>query len=90
MEKFAELSDAGRLDDGRFEVITLRHTAKWRVLATALRAAVRGLGPQPTASAYRFRTVDPMPVQIDGEVTELDRGVRVAVEIAPGALSEVR
>ena len=90
MAKFAELSDAGRPDDGRFEVITLRHTAKWRVLATALRAAVRGLGPQPTASAYRFRTVDPMPVQIDGEVTELDRGVRVAVEIAPGALSEVR
>jgi diacylglycerol kinase family enzyme len=90
MAKFAELSDEGRPDDGRFEVITLRHAAKWRVLATAVRAALRGLGPQPTARTYRFRTVDPMPVQVDGEVTDLDRGVAVTVEIAPGALRTVR
>ena len=90
MAKFAELSDEGRPDDGRFEVIILRHTAKWRVLFTAAKAALRGLGPQPTAREYRFRTRDPMPVQVDGEVDELDRGVAVAVEIAPGALHEVR
>jgi diacylglycerol kinase family enzyme len=90
MAKFARLSDDGRPDDGRFEVVILRHTAKWRVLVTAVRAAVRGLGPQPTAQEYRFRTKDPMPVQIDGEVTELDRGVAVTVEIAPGALQTVR
>ena len=90
MAKFAVLSEEGRPDDGRFEVIILRHTAKWRVLATAVRAAVRGLGPQPTAREYRFRTVDPMPVQVDGEVTEFERGVAVAVEIAPSALHEVR
>jgi diacylglycerol kinase (ATP) len=90
MAKFAVLSDEGRPDDGRFEVIILRHTAKWRVLLTAVRAAVRGLGPQPTAREYRFRTVDPMPVQIDGEISELDRGVAVTVEIVPGALPTVR
>lgn len=90
MAKFAQLSDTGRPDDGVFEVIVLRHTAKWRVLATAIKAAVRGLGPQPTSREYRFRTVDPMPVQIDGEVTELDRGVWVTVEIVPHALRTVR
>jgi diacylglycerol kinase (ATP) len=90
MAKVAVLSDEGRPDDGRFEVVVLRHTAKWRVLATAVRAAVRGLGPQPTAREYRFRTVDPMPVQVDGEVSEFERGVAVAVEIAPGALQTVR
>ena len=90
MAKFAQLSDEGRPDDGKFEVIVLRHEAKWRVVATAVRAALRGLGPQPTAREYRFRTVDPMPVQIDGEVDELERGVGVAVEIAPGALRTVR
>jgi diacylglycerol kinase (ATP) len=89
MAKFAELSDEGRPDDGRFEVITLRHAAKWRVLTTAVRAALRGLGPQPTAREYRFRTVDPMPVQIDGEVADLERGLAVTVEIAPGALRTV-
>jgi diacylglycerol kinase (ATP) len=90
MAKFAVLSDDGRPDDGRFEVIILRHTAKWRVLATAVKAAFRGLGPQPTAHEYRFRTVDPMPVQIDGEVSEFERGVAVEVEIVPGALHTVR
>jgi diacylglycerol kinase family enzyme len=90
MAKFAVLSAEGRPDDGRFEVIILRHTAKWRVLATAVRAALRGLGPQPTAREYRFRTVDPMPVQVDGEVSDFASGVSVTVEIAPGALQTVR
>jgi diacylglycerol kinase family enzyme len=90
MAKFAVLSDDGEPDDGRFEVVILRHTAKWRVLATAVKAAVRGLGPQPTAREYRFRTIDPMPVQVDGEVSEFERGVAVAVEIAPGALQTLR
>ncbi len=90
MAKFAVLSDEGRPDDGEFEVIVLRHTAKWRVLATAVRAALRGLGPQPTAREYRFTTVDPMPVQVDGEVSEFDRGVAVTVEIVPSALRTVR
>ena len=89
MAKFAVLSEEGRPDDGRFEVVVLRHTAKWRVLATAVRAAVRGLGPQPTAREYRFKTVDPMPVQVDGEVSEFERGVGVTVEIVPGALHTV-
>jgi diacylglycerol kinase (ATP) len=89
MAKFAQLSDEGRPDDGRFEVIVLRHTAKWRVLVTAVRAAFRGLGPQPTAREYHFRTVDPMPVQVDGEVADFPRGVAVTVDIAAGALQTV-
>ena len=89
MAKVAVLSEGGRPDDGRFEVIVLRHTAKWRVLATAVRAAIRGLGPQPSAREYRFTTVDPMPVQVDGEVSEFERGVSVTVEIVPSALKTV-
>ncbi len=86
MAKYAELSDDGRPDDGRFEVVTLAHTAKWRVLATAVRAATRGLGPQPTARHYAFTTVKPIPLQLDGEVLSLDAGTPVAVDIAAAAL----
>lgn len=89
MAKYASLSDDGRPDDGRFEVIMLRHTAKWRVLGTAVRAAIRGLGPQPSVRSYRFRTVKPVPVQVDGEVFELDAGAEVNVDIAAGALRTV-
>lgn len=89
MAKYAVLSETGRPDDGRFEVITLPHTAKWRVLATAVRAAVRGLGPQPTAQHYAFTTVKPIPLQVDGELLALEPGTPVRVDIAPGALATV-
>jgi diacylglycerol kinase family enzyme len=90
MAKFATLSENGDPDDGRFEVVTIAHTAKWRVLLTALRAATRGLGQQPTARSYRFRTVTPTPIQVDGEVLEVAAGTPVAVDIAPAALPELR
>jgi diacylglycerol kinase (ATP) len=87
MAKVATLSrDEGRPDDGTFEVVTLRHTAKWRILTTALRAALRGLGPQPSVREYTFTTVKPMPLQIDGEVMDLPAGAEVRVGIAAKAL----
>jgi diacylglycerol kinase family enzyme len=89
MAKYATLSEDGRPDDGRFEVITQQQTGKLRVLATALRAATRGLGPQPSATHYAFTTLAPMPLQLDGELVELDADTPVAVDIAPRALATV-
>jgi diacylglycerol kinase (ATP) len=90
MAKVATLSEEdGRPDDGAFEVITMRHTAKWRILATALRAASRGLGPQPSVRHYDFTSVKPMPLQIDGEVMDLAAGAEVRVEIAARALATI-
>lgn len=87
MAKYATLSDDGRPDDGRFEVITLAHTAKWRILAVAIKAATRGLGPQPTATHYGFTTLKPTPLQLDGELLALEAGTPVRVDIAPRALA---
>ena len=89
MAKYATLSEGGRPDDGRFEVITQRRTGKLRVLATAVRAATRGLGPQPSTTHYAFTTLAPMPLQLDGELVELEQGTPVAVDIAPRALATV-
>jgi diacylglycerol kinase family enzyme len=89
MAKYATLSDHGRPDDGRFEVITQRRTGKLRVLGTAVRALTRGLGPQPSATHYAFTTLAPMPLQLDGELLELDADTPVAVDIAPSALATV-
>lgn len=86
MAKHATLSESGSPEDGRFEVVTVPHTAKWRVLGVALQAATRGLGPQPTATHYGFTTLKPMPLQLDGEVLELDAQTQISVDIAPRAL----
>jgi diacylglycerol kinase (ATP) len=89
MAKYATLSETSRPDDGRFEVITLPHTAKWRILGVALRAATTGLGPQPSATHYGFTTLKPTPLQLDGEVLAVDAGTAVCVEVAPRALATI-
>jgi diacylglycerol kinase (ATP) len=89
MAKYATLSAGARPDDGVFEVITQQRTGKLRVLGTALRAATRGLGRQPSTTHYAFTTLAPMPLQLDGELVELDADTLVAVDIAPGALATV-
>lgn len=89
MAKYAILSEDGRPDDGRFEVITQLRTGKLQVLATAIRAATRGLGPQPKATHFAFTALAPMPLQLDGELLELDADTAVAVDIAPRALATI-
>ena len=89
MAKYATLSEAGSPHDGLFEVVSIPHRAKWRVLLTALRAVTRGLGPQPTARTFAFTTVNPTPMQVDGEVVEVPAGTPVTVDIAPAALATI-
>jgi len=90
MAKFATLAEDGEPDDGVFEVVLIPHRSKLRTALTAAKAALRGLGEQPSVREYAFTTIDPMPAQIDGEVLELGARVAVRVDIVPGALSTVR
>ena len=89
MAKYATLSEGARPDDGLFEVVTQQRTGKLHVLGTALRAATRGLGPQPSTTHYAFTPLVPMPLQLDGELMELEADTPVAVDIAPQALATV-
>jgi diacylglycerol kinase (ATP) len=90
MAKVAKLSENGNPDDGRFEVLTIPHQPKWRILVTALKAATVGLGPQTTARHYRFTALTPMPLQIDGEIVNVNNGDLIRIEIAPAALTTIR
>jgi diacylglycerol kinase family enzyme len=90
MAKVATLAEeTGTRDDGMFEVIALQHTAKWRILATAVKASVAGLGKQPSVRSYAFTTVTPLPLQLDGELMDLPAGATVRVDIASRALQTV-
>jgi diacylglycerol kinase (ATP) len=89
MAKYATLSEAGHPDDGAFEVVTVPHTAKWRVVATAIKAATRGLGPQPTAVHYGFTPLKPIPLQLDGELIDLEPGIPISIDIATHALATI-
>ncbi|MHA7264161.1 diacylglycerol/lipid kinase family protein [Arthrobacter sp. TMN-37] len=88
MAKYATLSEAEEHpSDGQFEVVVFPHMAKWKVLLTALRAATKGLGKQPSVGRYEFTTVKPMPYQLDGEVKSAPAETKVLVEAAQRALA---
>lgn len=90
MAKYATLSEAeDRPADGQFEVILFPHTAKWKVLLKATRAATTGLGDQPSVARYEFTTLKPTPYQIDGEVRSAPANTTVRVTSAPGALTVI-
>jgi diacylglycerol kinase family enzyme len=89
MAKVLTLSQNGAPDDGRFEIVLIQHRPKWRVLATAFRAATTGLGRQPSVRLYRFTARTAMPLQIDGEVMEIEAGDRIQVQLAPAALATI-
>lgn len=88
MAKYAKLSEAEEQPrDGKFEVILLPHVPKWRVLQTAVRAATKGLGDQPSTDSYEFSTLKPIPYQIDGEVRSAEANTVIRVRSVPRALS---
>lgn len=90
MAKVLKLSANGDPEDGVFEVAMIEHEPRWRVLTKAVHAATTGLGEQPGYTEYGFTALKAAPVQIDGEVLDVDAGDRVKVEIAPGALLTLR
>jgi diacylglycerol kinase (ATP) len=90
MAKVLKLSDNGDPEDGRFEVTLTPHEPRLRALTKAVHAATTGLGPQPSVTEYRFTALKAAPLQIDGEVLDVQAGDRVLVEIAPKALATLR
>ncbi|KRF09285.1 diacylglycerol kinase [Arthrobacter sp. Soil782] len=90
MAKYATLSEADDdASDGKFEVITFAHQAKWRILLRALRATTKGLGDQPSMDYYEFTTLKPIPYQIDGEVRSAPAHALVKIRSERRALAVV-
>ncbi|MBT0772802.1 diacylglycerol kinase [Kineosporia sp. J2-2] len=90
MAKVLKLSANGDPADGLFEVTLTPHEPRWKVVTKAARAATTGLGDQPAVTEYGFTAVKAAPLQIDGEVLDVEAGDRVHVEIVPGALATLR
>lgn len=87
MAKYGTVSESVLPDDGRFEVVTLPHSGRWKMTLMTLRAVTLGLGNQPSVSSYAFSTRDAVPCQIDGEVGHLPAATHVLVESAKSALA---
>ena len=90
MAKYATLAEDASPTDGRYESLLIRHRNKLKLVASFLRV-LRGRHEVVTRTApYAFTTLTPMPLQMDGEVLEVDAGAEVVVRCARRALTVVR
>lgn len=86
MAKFLTLADKNRPRDGRFEVVRIRHRGKLWLLYKLFVAMVSWIQPQRRAYRYVFRTIEPLHMQLDGEVIKLPKDAKVTIAIAHKAL----
>jgi diacylglycerol kinase (ATP) len=86
MSKILSLSKKARVDDGLFEVITSEPN-KAKLITTIVKSATVGIPHEEQTDYYSFTTIDPLPVQLDGEVFSIDGNCPVEVTIMHKALS---
>ncbi len=81
MSKVLSLSKTAKVDDGKFEVFT-SDSSKANMLGDIVKSATLGVPHEERASHYSFKTIEPLGVQLDGEVYKLDSdsSVEVAIE----------
>jgi len=89
MAKVLTLAKKNRPDDGLFEVITIPHGRKLLFLNKMLRAATIGLKITRQDHDYQFKVMEDMPIQLDGEVTNVPAGSTVHIVSANKALSTI-
>ncbi|MEO5499236.1 MAG: diacylglycerol kinase family protein [Candidatus Saccharimonadales bacterium] len=80
MAKFVKLDEENTVRDGKFEVIELKHRSKLHILGTLLRAALVGFKNPPSFQTYSLKTVDALPIQLDGEIEKLPKNSDITVK----------
>lgn len=90
MAKHLTLAEDSSPKDGQFEIITIPHVGKLRLLFKMLQSAL-GRGPAaPKINSLAFTPLQDMPIQLDGEVMQLRGGAEVVISAAAGKLKTIR
>ena len=90
MAKHLTLDDKSSPSDGKFEVLWWPHNHKLRLITQLLRAMVGRPNRPKSVSEMSFTTVEPIPMQLDGELLKLRADQKVTVASAPGRLRTYR
>ncbi len=90
MAKHLTLDTNSSTHDGKFEVLRWPHNHKLRLVRQLLKAVVGKPDAPKTINKFEFKTVAPMPMQLDGELIKLKANQKVAVSCAPATLRTYR
>lgn len=90
MAKHLTIDQDSDIKDGKFEVLYWTHTSKRRLIWQLLKAAAQKSSINRRTDRYSFTTIDPMPMQLDGEVLKLRKNQTVNVTCEQQKLSIIR
>ena len=90
MAKYLSLSEDTAPNDGQFEVVKWPHQHKTRLVLSLLKSAFHHGVPATSKEEVSFLCPKPMPMQLDGEITELKAGDKVRVSCAKALLKTLR
>ncbi len=79
MAKHLTLDSDSSPSDGKFEIIRWPHANKLRFAARLLSSAIKKGETDGRARTVSFKTVNSMPMQLDGEIIKLKAGTKVTV-----------
>ncbi len=82
--------DAGPPQDGKFEVLRWSHNHKLRLVLQLLKTVIGKIDSPRSVTSFRFTTVTPTPMQLDGELLKLKAKQKVIVTCAAGKLRTYR
>ena len=79
MAKVVTLSKDSEATDGLFEVVTLRHSKKRKLLRIIAKAVVGSLEAKHQYSTYSLTVLKKMPAQLDGEIKEIPMNAEITI-----------
>ena len=88
MAKFIKLSKHQSLNDGHFDVVRLPYHGTGRLLLDMIFMAFRARRT-PTAKRYKFRTINRLSVQLDGEIEHVPAHKEVLIESMNDAIDSL-
>lgn len=86
MAKVLTLSKTASIQDGKFELTAFRARHKFKLISTLIHSSTLGVRDSVSLKKYRFKTVKPTLVQIDGEIRRIDATTEVAITIEPAVM----
>lgn len=87
MSKVIRLSDDASIDDGRFEINSIKYQPAYKLLLYLFKATTVGLTEHSSQKSYVCTTISPLLIQLDGEIFTLDANTQLSIEAAPRALT---
>lgn len=86
MSKYLKLSDQASNCDGKFEITVFKRHHKLKLILELFKASTQGISDAAQATDYQFKTQRALLVQVDGEISTIDGGSKVAISIQPKKL----